>query len=270
MCFKVLSAAFLLALGVGSSASSAVLEYYVGIDSRTTPFAAPAGEGGGNYPDNPNFGRLTMLYAHGVHYHALGTYNYSGPSAMPTLNATNANNRFPEISSLQDPLPLTPGSGVYAGKNVTKALPGVDFSNLEIQSVHSLANSGVTETEALYRSSTNRWDGAFDDADIHLELVSVSSPWLNVGTPTDPLAFSGGEAHLGEGNELFSFTPVLWVDANAPGGDYWAEFRLVDESGTFGDSGTFFIDVNQVPEPSTLAVVGMSLAGVLVLRKRLA
>jgi hypothetical protein len=250
-----------------STASAELAEYYVGIDSRTTPFAAPAGDGGGNYPDNPNYNRLTLLFNHGNHYHGIGTYRYTGPAATPTLEDTSGNNRLPEISSAQPPLELIPGTGVYAGKLVSAHLPGVEYSDLEMRNVQSI--DGVDET--LFHSSSNRWSGTFADAHIHLELISVSSPHLNVGSLSDPYALSiGVDAHLGDGDEVFSFTPVLWVDGGAPAGNYWAEFQLVDISDTYGSSGRFYIDVrNVVPEPASLLMIlgGVSIVG-LSLRSR--
>lgn len=248
-------------------ASAQLAEFYVGIDSRTAPFNASAADGGGAYPDNPNFERLTLLYQHGDHYHGLGAYRYLGPAASPTLEDTNANNRVPEISTGQPPLALVAGSGAYAGKFVTMHLGGVEYSDLELRNVQSL--DGVEE--ALFHSSADRWSGAFDAADVHLKLLSVSAPQLNVGSLTDPAALPvGGDVHVGEGSEAFSFTPVLWVDSTAPAGDYWAEFQLVDASGTYGDSGRFFIDVRHVvPEPASHLLFGAGmLIGSVILGRR--
>ncbi|MAT70278.1 MAG: PEP-CTERM sorting domain-containing protein [Planctomycetaceae bacterium] len=251
-----------------AGARADLAEYYVGIDTRATPFDAPAAEGGGAYPNNPNYNRLTLLFQHGNHYHGIGQYVYAGPAGSPTLIDTNGNNRLPETYTGQEPLPLVPGVGVYAGKNTTKHLVGLEYSALEMQNVHSLNGAGVAE-DVLFNSSSNRWSSNFDAAHIHLELVSVSSPHLNVGTLANPSAVPvGGDVHVGDGDEFFAFTPVLWVDAAAPRGTYSAEFRLVDESGTFGDSGRFFLDVQQVPEPTSVGLGGLAIAALAAVRRR--
>jgi hypothetical protein len=246
--------ALMLLAGV-PSVQAQLAEYYIGIDNRTMPFNAPAGLGGGAYPNNPNYNRLTLLLNHGDHYHGIGAYTYTGAVATPTLNDTSSNNRLPETFSLQAPLPLLAGSGLYAGMKTSQEVLGLAYSDLEIRNAHSLA--GVDNI--LYNSSSNRWNAPFDAAHIHMELLSVSSPHLKVGSATNPNAFQFGDVHLGDGDEMFSLTPVLWVDGTAPAGDYWAEFRLTDLSGAFGNSGRFFIDVRNVPEPGSLALAGLSL-----------
>jgi hypothetical protein len=255
--FLSMCALILVLLASVQSVQAQLAEYYIGIDNRMAPFNAPVGDGGGAYPNNPNYNRLTFLYNHGDHYHGIGAYTYTGPAASPVLNDTNANNRLPETFTLQEPLPLHAGSGLYAGLKTTQEVLGVEYSDLEIRNVHSLA--GVDNI--LYNSSANRWNAAFDPAHIHIELLSVSSPHLKVGSATNPNAFQFGDAHLGDGDEMFSFTPVLWVDDTAPAGNYWAEFRLTDLSGNFGNSGRFFIDVRNVPEPGSLALAGLALVG---------
>lgn len=254
--FRLFAGVLAAACCLAAHAQADLAEYYIGIDNRTAPFSAPPSLGGGTYPDNPNFNRLTLLFQHGDHFHGIGTYRYTGPAATPTLEDTNANNRLPETYTGQPPLPLVPGTGLYAGKNMTKHIVGLEYSDLEMRNVQSLAGfPPLSPEDILFNSSGGRWSSPFDTAHIHLELLSVSSPHLNVGTLTNPHALPvGGDIHVGDGDELFSFTPVLWVDASAPLGNYWAEFRLIDESGFYGNSGRFFLDVRQewrVPEPAT-------------------
>ncbi|QEG35210.1 all3515 family Zur-repressed PEP-CTERM protein [Bythopirellula goksoeyrii] len=235
-------------------------EFFVGVDSRSTPFDAPSGDGGGAYPDNPNHNRLTLLFHHGNHFHGIGSYSYSGTAATPMLLDTNGNNRIPETYTNLEPLPLLPGSGAYTGKAATNYVSGLEYSNLEMANVQSL--SGVDDV--LFNSSGGRWNGSFDEAHIHLQVLGVSSSDLKIGTPTEPDAFQFADQHVGNGNEMFSLTPVLWVDQSAPVGHYWAEFQLVDLSGNFGNSGRFFFDVQHVPEPTTLAVGLIGVLGMVV------
>jgi len=231
-----------------------IVTYYVGLDSRGTPFAAPAGLGGGDYPDNPNLNHLSLLFHHGDHYHALGVHNYSGPAAAPVLNDTNANNRTPEISTGLPPVELRRGAGAFDGLYrsgmPSNAPQNLEYGNYEFRNVHSLAG----EDDITYNSSAGRWNSPFETANIALELVSASAG-LNIAfgaSPTMDLTV-GGRQVLGLGNQLFSAMPTFWVDGAAPRGTYTAEFRLVDETGTYGDSGRFYIDV-AVPEPNAMAL----------------
>lgn len=271
---QVVVAGLAVAAGMVSSASAELIEYYIGVDSRSDGFNAPSAEGGGTYPDNPNLNRLTFLYQHGNHFHPIGAYSYSGPAATPTLNATNSNNRIPEGYTLQPPLVLTPGSGAYAGKLASSVMPGVDYSDLEVRSIHSLDGFAAGSPEAVLRgSSTGRYAGSLDGSHIHVELVSITDG-LSVGVGTQPGAMTtaGDDWHVGDNEELFSFTPVFWTDAGAVPGTYSAEFRLTDLAGAFGDSGSFFFDVAvpaaPVPEPGTLVLIAAAGMALVVGRQR--
>ena len=264
MIIRCLFAVILIGAALAARRTEAQLaEYFVAIDSRTAAFSAPAGEGGGLYPDNPNFGRLTLLFNHGEHFHAIGSYRYVGSAAAPVLEDTSANNRLPEASS-GERLALKPGVGPYAGKLTTRGQVGVEYSRLELRNVHQL--SGVDDV--LFDSSSNRWNASFD-ADVHLKLLGVSSPLLQVGSLADPNAVPvGGDVHLGEGSENFSFTPVLWIDATAPVGNYSAEFQLIDPNDGSVNSGRFFVDLVHVPEPGTAMLGGFGLLGLALLGRR--
>jgi hypothetical protein len=266
----VLTAVLAAALANAATAAHAALsEYYVGVDGL-------ANIASGTYAGllNPNHGRLTFLFNHGDHYHGIGVHTYTGPNlgAGTAVNDTNGNNRIPEISSGQEPLLLTAGSGAYAGKLVSNPLAGVEYSHLEMRSVHTL-NGNPEDTLGLFNSSGGRWNGPlWDDAGghahIHLELLSATAG-LNVGTLGNPLALPvGGDVHVGDGDELFSFTPVLWVDSAAAPGVYTAEFRLIDEDGIVGDSGRFFLDVQVVPEPASFASIGVAVGLIAMAARR--
>jgi hypothetical protein len=243
-----------------------IVSYYVGIDANpglTGTYAA--------HP-NTNQDRLTLLFHHGNHYHGIGTYSYSGDPVTPTTNDTNANNRIPEIYTGMLPLSLRPGSGAWAG-TFRSGLPSsaeqdLEYGNLEFRSVHSLSSEDPT----TYNSSSGRWNDPFDAAHIHLELVS-KSPGLKVAfgvTPVDQLANPGDDWHMGDGDELFSITPIFWVDDTATvGSTYYAEFKLTDDSGAFGDSGRFYFDFQAVPEPASAAILGAAAIGLVGLRRRL-
>ena len=236
-----------------SSHSSAVAAYFIGIDGRST---IPSGTYAG-LPD-PNFNRLTFLLGHGDHYHSKGIMVYTGPNlGVDTAVITSASNYLPEGSIA--PLLLTAGDGIYAGKWISNPYsdpldPGYDFSFLEFRSTQSLASASEgTDDYLLFHSAAGRWENAFDEADIHLELV-FTTPGLNIGNGTSlssGLSLAGDELHLGEGSELFTFSPVFWVDQAADPGTYIAQFRLTDESGTYGDSGVFEFRTQVVPEPSS-------------------
>jgi len=78
---------------------------YVGIDGRQT---IPTGVYTGLA--NPTANRLIFLFDHGDHFHGIGAYSYTGPAGAPTIVPTSTNNRLPEITSGESPLPLTAGA----------------------------------------------------------------------------------------------------------------------------------------------------------------
>lgn len=233
-------------------------EYYIGIDNLQTIAT-------GTYAGlaNPNFGRPTFLLAHPSdtnpstnHYHSIGVYSYTGPAASPVTLTTNANNRIPEISTGQPPLPLLPGTGAFANSFVNIHIPGLEYSDLVFRPTQSLAGFGAgSPEEFLYRSSGNRWSAAFGGSNIGLQLLSISAG-LHIANDSgaDILNAVNDVFSLGNGDSFSEFEPHFYT--NGPAGNYSASFRLINlTSGVTG--GEFSIDFQRVPEPSVLLLVGL-------------
>ena len=252
-----LAAVALLALP--HSGEAAFVSYYIGVDGMQT---IDSGEFSGLA--NPNGNRLTFLYAHpneetpaNNHYHPKRVFRYQPGTAASPVIETNPSNYLPEGSN--PPLVMTAGSGLYDGKSVVREEPGNHFSLIHFKSTPDLADFAAGSGEHhMFNSSSGRWTGSLAGADAHLVLVSMT-PGLNIGTGSSLLSglvHPGDERHLGE---AIDFSPVFWVDGNAAGGPYTADFKLVDESGTFGDPGVFQFRFNVVPEPSTAILTGVAL-----------
>lgn len=218
--------AFWLAFPVLADLAPGQVGYYVGVDGLGTLAS-------GTYvgKPNPNKGRLTLLFNHGDHFHGIGQFAYAGPVDAPTIEPTNANNHIPEISSLQPPLPLTPGEGaLYAGKLVNKA-SDAEYSHIEFGNIRRLSTAKPDSASGiLFNSSGGRWTTEFASASIAIQLVS-KTPGLHIGTDAsaDVLEFPGDYFHMGRGaSRNIRFSPVFWTDAAAPSGTYSVEFRLID------------------------------------------
>lgn len=277
---RLIAPAFLagaLALATGTTASATdpnIGKYFVGVDGLPTILS-------GTYAGlpNPNFGRLTFLYAHTYeatpasnHYHSKGRYEYFGPNlGADTATRVNPSNFLPEGN--RPPLLLTPGFGLFAGKLASN--PYTDptdtnypFSFLEIQDTGKLAGHAPgSPKDILFNSSGGRWNGSLLGADVHLELVFLT-PGLNVGSLTalSIMANPGDDLHL---EDSFAFTPVFWTEANAALGTYIAQFKLTDANGLFADSGTFEFRFQVIPEPSTYAAIfGAIVLALALLRRR--
>ncbi|MBA4144031.1 MAG: PEP-CTERM sorting domain-containing protein [Nitrosospira sp.] len=242
--------------------------FYIGYDGLATVASSTyAGL------SNPNADRLTLLLDHGEHFHGIGAYSYTGPASAPDVMPTNTNNRIPETYSLESPLPLGAGSGLYSGTLRSHA-GSSEYSHLGIASIQSLAGHASESMEdILFQSSNNRWSGQLDNVQLGLRLVQ-STPGLRVGSETTTDIYSTGDVfNLGMGNS-FEFKPVYWVDAAAPEGIYSATFQLLNTGvgSPIGDSGTFHFDfaVSPVPEPETYAmlVAGLFMVTAIARRRR--
>ena len=276
--FRCLS---LVAVATGLFASAVhaqLINYHVGRDNLQTLIS-------GTYSGlaNPNYQRLTFLRFNNLevsdpatsHWHAIGTYIYTGPAATPTIPSTNGNNRIPETFTGFAPLPLLPGSGIFAGKLVSgipNATPQSQdhYDRLEMRPVQELASGPVGSTENfLYNSSGGRWNQPLGGgAKISLELLS-HSPGLKIATQTGTqiLINDLDLFEIGQGDD-WSFTPVFWTDGSAAPGTYSAQFRLVDGSGTYLPSGSFNLDFAVVPEPGPLTLIAVALTAAAIGRRR--
>jgi hypothetical protein len=132
----------------------------------------------------------------------------------------------------------------------------------------------TTVFAALDTSSGGRWTVRFDAANIFLELITLT-PGLNILVRADahlrpdagePLPPRAGERAVQRHADVLG-------EQLRPLGTYTAEFRLVDRTGQFGDSGRFFIDVAtvpEVPEPSTLGLTALGVPALPRARRRTA
>jgi hypothetical protein len=242
-------------------------EYLIGFDRLQTLSS-------GTYAGlaNPNFGRPTLLFNHGNHFHGIGQFSYSGPATSPAVNPTNANNRLPEISSLDPPLAMGAGTGLYAGKLVNIVDPAVEYSSITFKAIDVLfgASAGSPE-DILLKSSNGRWGGSTAGSRLALELVSVT-PGMKIGDASNLDLFESSNRYLLGGGTALDFAPVFWVAGGAPAGTYSAEFRLLD-LGTNGNvlsqGGSFNFDfAAPVPLPPALWLLGSALAAIGVTRRR--
>jgi hypothetical protein len=208
---------------------------------------------------NPNFGRLTFLFAHASeedpssnHFHGIGAYSYTGEATDPQIPPTNANNHIPETFSGEPPLPLSKAFFGWHIRYVSKPGPS-EYSDLQTNSVQALSGFPIDSPEGfLYNSSNGRWKTPLTGALIALQLVEISNG-LNVADEHgQTVLINPGDVHiLGDGN-AFSFTPTFWAHRKTQPGTYAATFKLHDlRSGgePFSESGTFSFDF-VIPAPS--------------------
>ncbi|GIW87165.1 MAG: hypothetical protein KatS3mg108_1489 [Isosphaeraceae bacterium] len=275
-------------VGLGSlNASAELVSYYIGRDLRETiptgPYAGLA---------NPNYNRLTLLYAHTYeltpeinHYHSKSTYTYFGPNlgaatAVQPFNGTAAGeprNYLPETAGGR--IVLLPGSGVFAGQFVSGLTPGVEYADLRIKSVDSLAGfpDGSPEN-ILWKSGGNqpvgRWAGSMAGSRITLVLVEASAGLVVADALGNTILSNPGDVYeLGDGGVGLDFTPIFAANRL---GQHYAVFKLVDsgtgnDGGPWGESGLFRYNMRAaVPEPGSLvlALGGLGTAGLLAGRRR--
>lgn len=267
---RALAAAVLLAGSAQAALAEAVggAGYMLGYDGlETLTSGVYAGQG------NPNFGRLTLLFNHGNHFHAIGAYSLTGPADAPTVAPTNGNNRLPEISSLQAPLPLTAGTGAYAGKFVSTGNDALEYGDLRVVAYDVLLDAAPgSEEEILANSSGGRYRSSLTGVNVGLQLVSVTDG-LRLGSLDTPELFDvGSTIEIGVGAGL-DFTPVFWVESGTAAGTYSAALRFVEldaNGAALGLGGIFNVDFAApapVPVPAAAWLMGSALVP-MVLRAR--
>jgi hypothetical protein len=271
-------------LAQASNPGYEIASYYVGVDGMLT---MPSGTYSGLA--NPNANRLSFLYAHSYpvsppsgtsaasnHYHRLGAFVYTGPNLGASTATTFGNARTPE--GTRPALPLTAGLGMYAGTFVSNPLPDAhpeyDYSLMEIRSVDELSafpagdprnimflSSGVLASNAISGLATRpdgnlaRYSRSLAGANIAMELVSLS-PGLNVGSASAmTIATAPGDRIPLGGGSFAPMTPVFWTSLTSAPATFNATFKLVDLSGTFGESGQWTYSFQVIPEPSTWAAL---------------
>lgn len=263
---RLMTMALGLALATAVDGSASTLEYYVGIDGLPTITT-------GSYAGlpNPNHNRLTFLFNHGDHYHGIGTYSYTGPASSPTVGDTNTNNRIPEISSAQPPLPLFPGEGSNAGRWISQPVDGLEYSETNAWGPTDLLQGfdPGSEEHTLFNSSGGRWTGSLAGRSLALEAVGLT-PGLQVMDHTGTTILdSPGDIHpLGEGS-TFLFQPTFFTTENALS-LYTGSFRLVDLNNATRNSGVFHLDFTPVPVPAAawLMLSGLGAMAGLARRKQ--
>lgn len=260
--------------------------YYVGLDNRPTNIS-----GVYNRLPNPNFGRMTLLYAHPYpenvwnnHFHTLGSYTQTGPATQAVVVNTNVNNRIPEVGTRQPPLTLVaaPADSPFAGRWITTATEE-NYSDLILRPVHALRTRVVgtntfeygygSSESIMYQSSGGRWTNSMPGAVIALELVE-KSPEIGVASGSNPaIVTNPGDRHIiGPADTFAAFPLVLHTASTTPPGDYIARFKLVDVGAREGrpsvlESGLFVFDVRKGRAPVLAVTHAVTITAPLVTGK---
>lgn len=238
------------------------------------------------------------------HYHRIGAVAHVVPpgtttplpaSPVPATFFTNA--RAPEgnYPSMKLRLGVTPGRFQLVNAPEQASDRSTAFDDVGFASVHEMASAAGSDpgsqalatnaAQAMYYSSRftsgsfvnqPRYTRSFGSAIIGLQLVTKTAG-LNIESPSGAGIFAnaGDTITLGQGDAWTSFTPTFWVDSTvADGTPFSATFKLVDLNAApgytpLGDSGQFRFDmVTLVPEPTTLATLGIAGATILARRRR--
>jgi hypothetical protein len=292
-CNAILFACALAALSLATSAQAQYKiepKYSIGIDARSDLTGAYTGLA------NPNYGRLTFLYAHTYadapqdnHFHRLGAYAFTGPNLGASTATTFTNNTLPEggVNRLE----LKSGGSYYvSGLDTSSEYEGLSITSLN--RIEPTAQSSPTSPEGrLYNSSIlpatslnagqpryAALNSLLGSRTFALELVS-RTPGLEIGTAAGISSFTnpGDRYTLGTASQLATdpFLPVFWsgVQQTETEQQFSATFMLVDldttnplpSSGEF----TYQFKLSAAPEPGSLALglLALPVLGLLARRR---
>jgi hypothetical protein len=275
--------------GGGPDGLPGLPDFYVGVDGRQTITYRGPNDAAGVSLANPNFGRLTLLFAHTYadvpannHYHGIGAYSYSGPAANPTVVDTSSGNRIPEVyqrNAGYPPLFLIKADPSRPGQYVSGYDRNNEYHDLLTASPQLLTGANLPAgAGVLFNSSAQRWTTALGAAQLEVEVVDIT-PGLNILNALGGDAFYtsgvdsvGRRFGIGTGDN-FQFKPLFAVDGAAPvGSNYSVTFRLHDArtSGGFGSSGRFGFDLqtSNAPEPGVGVLTVAGALGFAVVRRR--
>ena len=269
-------------LGPAGSANADLFSYYIANDVAPTMPSYTYFSG----LANPNEGRLTFLFAHtsgsldDYHFHKIGAYSLVNPVTPTIVNRSYFTygsgsfygelpsyaipEFFGDVPGSHDPLPLLPGSSLYAGKLTSQVVPGSEYSDLKIHSSNELFGfpADSPESRLLHNHDVYGEDytGSLAGAVIALQLVDKSAG-LHVGdlSTLDILTNVGDRFTISADGSSIAFTPVFWADAGTAG-EFSATFKLVDlrtGGDALGESGDFVfrLQLQAVPEPASITLV---------------
>lgn len=224
---KGISLAVLAALIVSTAESSKAGNYvpnYVGIDGLQTL----SGGAYGGLP-NPNFGRITFLYAHHFetsiannHYHPIGVWTYTGPAdAAVITNSNSTGNRIPEVYYALPPLTLVSAPGdlpAFAGRLVSLRTEE-HYSDRRLRSAWDFSQYPTNSGEWFsFRGNASRFTNSLAGVKPALQLV-FKTAGLSIGVSTNASLLNepGDRLTLGEGN-FWEAWPLFSTAADAAPG----------------------------------------------------